>query len=90
MTRAGVNVELRVLLQEVAAVDGHDDEVVIDCEWHEIPILPATLADMGNVGGVVTARLRDRDQIAGQALVNQEAVHQVRGAAASADFQSGP
>src|ERR1700742_5328919 len=85
-----MNIELGVLFQEVAAVHGYDDVVVVDRERHEIPILPTALADMGHIHRVVTTRFSDSDEFAGQALVDQEAIHQARGADASADFQSGP
>ena len=85
-----MDVKRSVLLQEVPPVEGHDDVVVFDREWHQIPVLPTALADVGDVVGLIAARLGACDQVAAEALVDEKTISQRRGASALADFHSGP
>ena len=45
---------------------------------------------MGDVVGLMAARLGGRDEVAAETLVDEKAILQWRGAGTSADFHSGP
>jgi hypothetical protein len=87
---SGMDLDRRMLLQEIAPIQRDDDLVVGYRVRHQIPVLPARLADMGHVVRVVAPRLRGGDEVGAEAFVDQEAVHQCWGAGASTDLHSEP
>lgn len=70
--QAAMQVVLHIELEEIPAIVGDDDVVVLDCKGNQVVVLPAALADMRAEFGDDAPVLGDGHQTRMQALVNQQ------------------
>ena len=62
----------RIKLPEIARVVGDEDKIAVAGVAHDIPVLPARAADMGDVAGFMAGFSGDGDQVDGEAFVDQK------------------
>ena len=72
MTRPACRLGRRVDFPKVAGVVGDQDEIVFGGMACDVPIFPAGFADPGDVLSVMAGGVGDRDQIGGEALIDQK------------------